>query len=60
MFKVLYYNFHAGVIQQLDEAVWAWVVEPEFTGEQAKRMAAALNENPEIDPDELYRVGGVG
>lgn len=59
-FDVLYNHGHAGVIKQLDEAVWAWVVEPEFTGEQAKRMAAALNQNPDIDPDELYRVGGVG
>lgn len=59
-FDVLYNHAHAGVIKQIDDAVWAWVVEPEFTAEQAKRMAAALNENPDIDPDELYRVGGVG
>lgn len=60
MFQVMYCNYCAGVIKQIDEAVWAWVVEPEFTAEQAKKMAEALNQNPEIDPDELYRVGGVG
>lgn len=58
-FDVLYNHGHAGVIKQLDEAVWAWVVEPEFTGEQAKAMAAALNLNPDIDPGELYRLAGV-
>lgn len=39
----------------VDVETMAWVVEPEYTHSDASRMAQRLNDNPVIDPDELYR-----
>ena len=53
-FKAMNDGYMTGVI---DLTLYgAWVIEPEYTWQQAQVMANELNKNPNLDPDELSRM----
>lgn len=42
-----------------DKQLNAWVVEPDFSWLHAQQLAQVLNMQPDIEPDELYRLAEV-
>ena len=53
-FKPMNDGYMTGVIDLTLHGTW--VIEPEYTWQQAQVMANELNKNPNLDPDELSRI----
>lgn len=47
-FFAMNHGFYTGVF---DQNTNMWMIEPQFTWRDAEKLAAALNDNPELDPD---------
>lgn len=54
-FEVMYVNGWAGIVERKNNFIY-YVVDPEYNSKQAEAMCAALNQNPDIDPDELSEI----
>lgn len=52
-FFAMNYEYQTGVI---DRETGQWAIEPQFPWNKAAKLADALNDNPELDPDYYLEV----